>query len=325
MLTPTEIHYVVGFLSLATNPENVEIELGDFVYDAASQTGRDVDVTITTLNADGSRSALRGIEVQAHRRALGSDDVEQLIQKLADMPSITHRGIVSASGFTKPAVKKAAHHGVELYELQDWNPEEGFDYFKPKPMAAARETYRWIGPLEIRINPGRSHTDEEKGVLGSKPEMQFENPPNEKFDLESWLRRVADLAAKEASAKAGNYPKEGTIHIPASVTVNFSDNARAVSEGRSVSIVSVRYNGTVERRIEQIPSVTKALYKMGDPQPMAGCAISDFGDFGLVALIVSNRRTIELARVPVSDRNKQKIFNQRMIKRTEDSSSIATD
>ena len=65
-----------------------------------------------------------------------------------------------------------------------------------------------------------------------------------------------------------------------------------------------------------MPSVTKALYKRGDPRPLAGCAITDFGDFGLVALIVSNRRTIELGRVPISDRNKRKIFRQRMIRRT---------
>ena len=122
-----------------------------------------------------------------------------------------------------------------------------------------------------------AHRGGERYSGGSKPEMQFENPPNETFDLESWLRRVADLAAKEASAKAVNYQKEGTVHIPASVTVNFTDNARAVNEGGSVSITSARYEGTVERKIEEIPSITKASYKRGNPQPLAGCAISDFG------------------------------------------------
>jgi hypothetical protein len=36
------------------------------------------------------------------------------------MPSITHRAIVSASGFTAPAKTKAAHHGIELYEIRAW-------------------------------------------------------------------------------------------------------------------------------------------------------------------------------------------------------------
>jgi hypothetical protein len=48
MLTPTDVHYIVGFLSLAAGPDHVDIQLGDFVYDAATKTRRDVDVTITT-------------------------------------------------------------------------------------------------------------------------------------------------------------------------------------------------------------------------------------------------------------------------------------
>src|SRR6266496_3533556 len=104
MLTPTDVHYIVGFLSTAAGPDNVEIELGDFVYDAATRTRRDVDVTITTRNSDGSREAFVGLEVKAHKRRLNSEHVEQLIQKLRDMPDITARAIVSASGFTKPAL-----------------------------------------------------------------------------------------------------------------------------------------------------------------------------------------------------------------------------
>src|SRR4051794_32880179 len=99
MLTPTDVHYIVGFLSLAAGPDNVEIELGDFVYDEASGTRRDVDVTVTCRNPDGSCTAFEGLEVKAHKRRLGSEHVEQLAQKLVDMPSITSRAIVSASGF----------------------------------------------------------------------------------------------------------------------------------------------------------------------------------------------------------------------------------
>src|SRR6266496_2630630 len=40
--------------------------------------------------------------------------------KLKDMSSITARTIVSASGFTKPAVAKAQAHGVRLLHLRPW-------------------------------------------------------------------------------------------------------------------------------------------------------------------------------------------------------------
>jgi hypothetical protein len=68
VLTPTDIHYLVGLLSLAAHAENVELELGDFVRDEASESRRDVDVTITARNPDGSRAAYMGIEVKAHGR-----------------------------------------------------------------------------------------------------------------------------------------------------------------------------------------------------------------------------------------------------------------
>ena len=40
--------------------------------------------------------------------------------KFIDMPEVTHRAIVSASGYTANAVKKAKAHGVELFERKEW-------------------------------------------------------------------------------------------------------------------------------------------------------------------------------------------------------------
>lgn len=114
MLTPIDVHYLVGLLSLAARAEDVELELGDFVFDEASRSKRDLDVTITVRNADGSRSAYMGTEVKAHRRKLDSNIIDGLVQKLTDMPDVAHRAIVSASGFTRPAIRKASAHGVDL-------------------------------------------------------------------------------------------------------------------------------------------------------------------------------------------------------------------
>ena len=311
MLTPTDVHYIVGFLSQAAGPDNVEIELGDFVYDRASKTRRDVDVTITVRNADGSLTAFKGIEVKAHKRRLNSEHVEQLIQKLADMPSITHSGIVSASGFTKPAIRKAQHHNVDLYELKDWNPADGFDHFKAETVPAARESYGWVGNLEVRVNPQREHTPEERAILSSDPQMYFESSPDAKYNLNAWLNDVSKLAAKEAASRARAVPREGNHRTQATVTVQFTDKAFAIKNYARVPVTSVRFTGTLERRVEQLPTLMKALQKLGDDQPVAGCAISDFGgEFGLIALIISNRRTLELARVPIADRNRRKIIGQ---------------
>ena len=48
--------------------------------------------------------------------------------KLNDMPSITHRAIVSSSGFSDRAKRKAEHHGIDLYTLEEWTTPIEFDF-----------------------------------------------------------------------------------------------------------------------------------------------------------------------------------------------------
>lgn len=120
LLTHNDVHLLVGLLSQLTSPEDVEVELGTHVLDVSSGTERDVDVTITARAADGSVAAYAGIEVKDECKPLDIIAVEQLCMKLKDMPSITRRSIVSASGYTKPAKQKAAHHEVDLLTLKPW-------------------------------------------------------------------------------------------------------------------------------------------------------------------------------------------------------------
>jgi hypothetical protein len=51
MLTPTDVHYLVGFLTFMSSAEDVEIVLGNPVYDAAALF-----------------SVFKGIEVNKHDR-----------------------------------------------------------------------------------------------------------------------------------------------------------------------------------------------------------------------------------------------------------------
>lgn len=64
--------------------------------------------------------AFKGYEVKHWASPLDVADVEALAAKLTDMPSVTHPAIVSTSGFTKPAIKKAQAHGIDLYEIKEW-------------------------------------------------------------------------------------------------------------------------------------------------------------------------------------------------------------
>lgn len=134
VLTPMLVQYLVGLCCLRRNPDAVDVTLGDMVPDATAGKKRDVDVTVTLKEGPSITRAFKAYEVKREGKALDITVVEQLSMKLLDMPSVTHRAIVSASGFTEPAKAKAAHHGIELYEMQAWagNLE---DYFPNWGMA----------------------------------------------------------------------------------------------------------------------------------------------------------------------------------------------
>ncbi len=117
MLTPVDVHYLVGLLTLTASEEDVDVELGSMVLDRSTGTERDVAVTVTQRTQAGGVAAYGGIEVKKHGRKLSTEHVEQLCMKLKDMPGLTYRAVVSASGYSKPSKRKAAAHGVDLLEL----------------------------------------------------------------------------------------------------------------------------------------------------------------------------------------------------------------
>ena len=55
MLTPTDIHYLVGLLAVASTPDSGEIEFGSLVMDEASESGQDMDIIITRKNLHDER------------------------------------------------------------------------------------------------------------------------------------------------------------------------------------------------------------------------------------------------------------------------------
>ncbi|OBB74292.1 restriction endonuclease [Mycobacterium sp. 852014-52144_SCH5372336] len=130
-LSPMLFQYLVGLYHLKYgSTANYHVTLGDEVVDEASGTRRDVDVTVTT--PDGVYG-FAGFEVKHWKKKLDVSDVEALAAKLNDMPTLTRRAIVCSSGYYKPAIKKAAHHGIDLYVIKEWTTpiEEQFPNLAP--------------------------------------------------------------------------------------------------------------------------------------------------------------------------------------------------
>lgn len=131
MMTAMLVQYLVGLCCVRRHPNAVDVVLGDMVPDPAAGKERDVDVTVTIRESPGVIRAFKAYEVKREKAPLDVAHVEQLCIKLLDMPSVTHRAIVSASGFTASAQAKAARHDVELFALRPWTKslEEQFPGF----------------------------------------------------------------------------------------------------------------------------------------------------------------------------------------------------
>ncbi len=119
-IAPMLVQYLVGLCCLKWDPDAIDVTIGDMVLDTAAGKERDVDVTVTVAESGSTTHAFKAYEVKREGMPLNVTEVEALCLKLIDMPSITHRAIVSASDFTTGARAKAAHHGVELYALRPW-------------------------------------------------------------------------------------------------------------------------------------------------------------------------------------------------------------
>lgn len=115
-----EVQYLVGLCCLHRFPDAVRIVLGDFVTDDASGSERDVDVTVEFPQENGEAGAFMGIEVKRHRRPLDIQHIDELVGKLSSMTRVTRRAIVSGSGFTEPAIRKAGAFGIDLFVLEQW-------------------------------------------------------------------------------------------------------------------------------------------------------------------------------------------------------------
>jgi hypothetical protein len=141
------VQYLVGLCCLRRNPDAVDVTIGDLVFDVAASKPRDVDVTITVHEDDGTVRAFKAYEVKREGQPLDVTTVEQLCLKLRDMPEVTHRAIVSASSFTDGAIAKAAAHDIQLLILKPWTAPFADQFSEFKDVGRPDQFLRFDGEL----------------------------------------------------------------------------------------------------------------------------------------------------------------------------------
>lgn len=318
MLTSTDIHYLVGLLTKVTVPDDVDIELGERVYDIAAQKNRDVDITVKHRNKDGTITAFLGLEVKDTSRPLTLEHIEQLCRKFQDMPEITHKAIVSASGYTKSAIRKATHYNLELFHLVPWNdPAIGFKQaIIPRDKELTSEIlYNWKYPPAVAMEVPVEYHPLLKEIDLNQLEVYLENsspipgcPNGQKLAL-----LIANHAAKEsAKAITGKLQSEQEDQL-AKWIVEPTEKTYVKYNSILIPIIQFRVLGMITYSTVKRETIYKILIKHGEAIPYVGCAITEMSNGNLVGVTVNNEnKEMSVINISLMERQRSKITKQRL-------------
>jgi len=316
MLSHQDIHFLSGLLQVVTSPRPVEVELGAMILDDAAETERDVDVTVRYQLEVSTAAAMIGLEVKDHARPLDVTHVEQLGAKMNDMSAITDRAIVSASGYSEPAIRKARAHGIRLLELESWNPNE--DVF-PTGMANWK-TFRervvaWDG-LHMSFNPKDPSNDELEAVLQANARIvdeegrEIENPKDVRSLVDMTARQVSSHYSKTPAFEALALGERGRIEV----TVEFEEPLYVQLAKERRALINAQVIGNlVSLEHQHAVHFLRLVDVIDNRRPIAGCGLAEMSSgelMGLTTIATDNR--VSVIRVSAEDRQKVVIRRHRL-------------
>lgn len=280
------------------------MELGSLVYDRAAEKLRDVDVTVA--EAVGEIKALKGLEVKKHEEPLDVTHVEQLALKLKDMSALTSRQIVSASGYTAGAVKKAAAHGVELFRLTDWDDKYSFEHARFNEMSSfsLRSLEYVLGPhLHIELE---SHGEEFAKADPSQIEITDHRGARHGWGVtfREFQNNLMVNTSNELQSRDEVSRLPPNISKRIDILIGLSDDPHLRLDELITRIKGARLQGIVRWKETPHSMDYKILVNEATDLPVIGCALAELPAGNLMGITASNAdRTIRLINVAVSARN----------------------
>jgi hypothetical protein len=267
MLTPMQVQYLVGLCCLRRNPEAVDVTLGAWIHDDSIQEDRDVDVTVTVTSDDGRREAVAGFEVKKEAKPLDVTHIEQLAAKMGDMPSLTQRSIVSASGYYSNCLGKANKHGIVLYELAPWEspvrqsfPNSHLDGTPANSLLFSESQLVWLDGVSVKINPSDTHRELWVGLSDQQSILDAEGKMLGTYDdlVRRMLGQATMQLAKSPQVEAAylvprtmppNEQPEGPVGQPVRVNnllLTIGEPIFVSIEGKPTRIQDVLVSGDVQ-------------------------------------------------------------------------------
>lgn len=237
-------------------------------------------------------------------------DVERLCEKLKEMPGLTSHAIVSASGYTKPAIRKARHHSVVLWSFAPLDdPSNGIDHVRWfEFVGQPRVTFRRVDRRESSFLDGnlpvRLHDGSENASLRTVADWAAHvvaNAVNRIIDGEEFQPRLSQFT-------------DGHVDTFGSVAVTFEQPLLFGPPEYSFAIDAAFVTGAIACRTSTTKLDFRILVEEGDDVPFAGCGIAVLPKGNLVALSTSNiAKTVNVLNVPLTARLKKQIRLRRTI------------
>ncbi|QQX76452.1 MULTISPECIES: restriction endonuclease [Aequorivita] len=318
MLTPTDTHLLAGILTKLSNPDSVEIILGKMVLDIAAQRKRDIDISVKYINEDGEEVSFVGLQVKDHTRKLGSPEVEQLCIHFKDSPSIKKGGIISASGFTKPAISKAAYHGIDLYHLRVWEKNQGIDlehikfgddFFTSEivPTIINKPFFTLI--FERELTSKESQTISNESPLFIENSSNIDDPINIKTLCHNLLNSIMKDDSIQAKFDEVGFEKEISINQ----RIHISNNIFIKLGEEFVKINGANVEFKLIQKLKKMETNFKILININNPEERIGALVSEMSNGLLIGMVTStDDKSVKLITIPISDRNKEKIHEMKI-------------
>jgi hypothetical protein len=229
------------------------------------------------------------------------------------MPHVTDRAIVSASGYTKTAIKKANFHSVSLYALTSWKDKK----FSKVTFAEDFEFHQRICywhkafPEHLLYFAGSRNPTSEKDFSRNSAIFLPNDVIYQYPTLELLFRKIDQIALHNFSIDRNNDELSSGQIKQANVFVNMKDRIRIEVNGNKQELERIQIRGPIIVIKAQLPSEYNMLTRYDQTQPIAGCVVAESSEFGLVGLAVNDLRPIgTFFQIPISDRLKKKIYRQ---------------
>jgi hypothetical protein len=280
MLSENDIHYITGFLYVASEQQKTQVVLGQKVYDVASESKRDVDIVVATAGHVGFIAA----EVKDESRPLDVSVIEAICRKFQDMPEIRTRAIVSTSGFTKPARRKGAAHGVSCLTLvrAAVPPFPTVNVTLLKNMVVSYPT--WLEGPHVTLAPTASLSEEERSMLSDELVVSFPDGSHPGMTLRELADRLAKQTPPNWEAPAHNEPT--------AIQFNFEIEEQPLIRlgPREVIIRDAVVRGVIQQVPELIPLEASCYLADEADQPFAATVLFKIRS-GLIGFAVSTNST----------------------------------